>query len=303
MKKIKKLILVIASFGLVLGILLTAIGYFTGGIDELNTLYQQEHKQTFYKKSLDNFTSIKLEDTNQKTGFHDLTIKTTDKDQAYISYAKNGINITNKDKTLTITDKNNSSTSDYQINHLKLSDLIGMIKNNHWTGQYVNEIILYIPKKQVISSIYGHFSGSVSLNNQTVSNLNLTVTSGDFTANNSDISNTNLTLKLGDLYASNSQLKKSQINLQTGDTDFDHLSLTDSMLTLSTGDYYANGVKFLGENTIVSNSGDIDITLDSYDLTLIDKTDNEDNTITNQLKDSKTNFLTIQSSVSDVSIQ
>jgi len=85
--------------------------------------------------------------------------------------------------------------------------------------------------------------------------------------------------------------------------DSDHTLFTNSDLSIAMGDYSGDNLIFNGHNKLDVTSGDIEIALKDYTLNVQADSHSGEVDITNNLKISKDNTLTITSDLGDITVE
>lgn len=239
---------------------MTIFGYLNGGIKELEKINTDPY--TFVKQDVDSIDKVSINSVN-----YDIVIKTSNSDKTSISYyqmAKRPLEMTVKDKELTISDTTYFKNRTSNINFFTLKDLLNLKRLG---GDYnLYTIVITLPKGYTLK---------------------------DLTAN----------LTTGDLELSNSSIVKSHITLKAGDLEADKTNFNNSQIELTAGDLDATDVTFTGHNTVDAAVGDVQITLTDFTLSVTTQGDFSDKNITSDLKNSDQNTLNITSNLGDISIQ
>ena len=92
-------------------------------------------------------------------------------------------------------------------------------------------------------------------------------------------------------------------NLDVGSVDSNHTLFTNSDLSIAMGDYSGDNLIFNGHNKLDVTSGDIELALKDYTLNVQADSHSGEVDITNNLKISKDNTLTITSDLGDITIE
>lgn len=92
-------------------------------------------------------------------------------------------------------------------------------------------------------------------------------------------------------------------NLDVGSVDSDHTLFTNSDLSIAMGDYSGDNLIFNSHNKLDVTSGDIEIALKDYTLNVQADSHSGEVDITNNLKISKDNTLTITSDLGDITVE
>lgn len=278
MKTWKKIILGVSLISLFLGGGFVAWGYSQGGLTDLQN--QTKSEQDYVKKEVDDFNKIDIKSSN-----YNVLIKTGNVDKATLSYyqkAKTPIDTSVKDGQLTINDNNSKldSTSNKHINLFGLKDLINLSTLNE-----SNTIIITLPK------------------NQTIDFLKADLASGNLDLNNSTIKQSNIDLKVGDLTFTEMTVNNLKANLAVGSVESNDTLFANSDLSIALGDYIGNNLVFNGHNKLDVTSGDVEISLKNHTVNVQADSHSGETEITNNLKNSKDNTLTITSDLGDTYIE
>ena len=217
-----------------------------------------------------------------------MLIKNGDVDKATLSYyqkTKNPIDTSVKDGQLTINDNNSEldSTSNKHINFFGLKDLVRLSTLNKEVRN--KTIVITLPKKQTIDF------------------LKVDLATGNLDLSNSTIKQADINLNVGDLTFTKMIVSNLKANLDVGSVDSDHTLFTNSDLSIAMGDYSGDNLIFNGHNKLDVTSGDIEIVLKDYTLNVQADSHSGEVDITNNLKISKDNTLTITSDLGDITVE
>ena len=281
MKTWKKIVLGVSLTSLFLGGGLVAWGYSQGGLIDLQN--QTKSEQDYVKKEVDDFSKIDI-----KSSSYNVLIKNGDVDKATLSYyqkTKNPIDTSVEDGQLTIIDNNSEldSTSNKHINFFGLKDLVRLSTLNEEVRN--KTIVITLPKKQTIDS------------------LKVDLATGNLDLSNSTIKQADINLNVGDLTFTKMIVSNLKANLDVGSVDSDHTLFTNSDLSIAMGDYSGDNLIFNGHNKLDVTSGDIEIVLKDYTLNVQADSHSGEVDITNNLKISKDNTLTITSDLGDITVE
>lgn len=281
MKTWKKIVLGVSLISLFLGGGFVAWGYSQGGLTDLQN--QTISEQDYVKKEVEDFNKIDI-----KSSSYNVLIKNGDVDKATLSYyqkTKNPIDTSVKDGQLTINDSNSEldSTSNKHINFFGLKDLVMLSTLNEEVRK--KTIIITLPKKQTIDF------------------LKVDLATGNLDLSNSTIKQADINLNVGDLTFTKMIVSNLKANLDVGSVDSDHTLFTNSDLSIAMGDYSGYNLIFNGHNKLDVTSGDIEIVLKDYTLNVQADSHSGEVDITNNLKISKDNTLTITSDLGDITVE
>ena len=281
MKTWKKIVLGVSLISLFLGGGLVAWGYSQGGLIDLQN--QTKSEQDYVKKEVDDFSKIDI-----KSSSYNVLIKNGDVDKATLSYyqkTKNPIDTSVKDGQLTINDNNSEldSTSNKHINFFGLKDLVRLSTLNEEVRN--KTIVITLPKKQTIDF------------------LKVDLATGNLDLSNSTIKQADINLNVGDLTFTKMIVSQLKANLDVGSVDSDHTLFTNLDLSIAMGDYSGDNLIFNGHNKLDVTSGDIEIVLKDYTLNVQADSHSGEVDITNNLKISKDNTLTITSDLGDITVE
>lgn len=277
----KKIVLGVSLFSLFLGGGLVAWVYSHGGLADLQN--QTKSEQDYVKKEVDDFSKIDI-----KSSSYNVLIKNGDVDKAMLSYyqkTKNPIDISVNDGQLTIIDNNSEldSTSNKHINFFGLKDLVRAFTLNEEVRN--KTIVITLPKKQTIDF------------------LKVDLATGSLDLSNSTIKQADINLNVGDLTFTKMIVSNLKANLDVGSVDSDHTLFTNSDLSIAMGDYSGDNLIFNGHNKLDVTSGDIELALKDYTLNVQADSHSGEVDITNNLKISKDNTLTITSDLGDITVE
>lgn len=281
MKTWKKIVLGVSLTSLFLGGGLVAWGYSQGGLIDLQN--QTKSEQDYVKKEVDDFSKIDI-----KSSSYNVLIKNGDVDKATLSYyqkTKNPIDTSVEDGQLTIIDNNSEldSTSNKHINFFGLKDLVRLSTLNEEVRN--KTIVITLPKKQTIDF------------------LKVDLATGNLDLSNSTIKQADINLNVGDLTFTKMIVSNLKANLDVGSVDSDYTLFTNSDLSIAMGDYSGDNLIFNGHNKLDVTSGDIEIVLKDYTLNVQADSHSGEVDITNNLKISKDNTLTITSDLGDITVE
>ena len=220
-------------------------------------------EQDYVKKEVEDFNKIDI-----KSSSYNVLIKNGDVDKATLSYyqkTKNPIDTSVKDGQLTINDNNSEldSTSNKHINFFGLKDLVRLSTLNEEVRN--KTIVITLPKKQTIDF------------------LKVDLATGNLDLSNSTIKQADINLNVGDLTFTKMIVSNLKANLDVGSVDSDHTLFTNSDLSIA--------------------MGDIEIALNDYALNVQADSHSGEVDITNNLKISKDNTLTITSDLGDITVE
>lgn len=282
MKTWKKIVHEVSLISLFLGGGLATWVYSQGGLTDLQN--QNKSELDYVKKEVDNFNKIDI-----KSSSYNVLIQSSEVNKATLSYyqkIKNTIDTTVKDGQLTINDNNSKLdlTSKKHINFFELKDLISL---SSAIDQEVRKqtIIITLPKKQTIDF------------------LKVDLATGNLDLSNSTIKQADINLNVGDLTFTKMIVSNLKANLDVGSVDSDHTLFTNSDLSIAMGDYSGYNLIFNGHNKLDVTSGDIEIALKDYTLNVQADSHSGEVDITNNLKISKDNTLTITSDLGDITVE
>lgn len=281
MKTWKKIVLGVSLISLFLGGGLVAWGYSQGGLTDLQNKTISE--QDYVKKEVKDFNKIDI-----KSSSYNVLIKNGEVDKATLSYyqkTKNPIDTSVKDGQLTINDNNSEldSTSNKHINFFGLKDLVRLSTLNKEVRN--KTIVITLPKKQTIDF------------------LKVDLATGNLDLNNSTIKQSNIDLKVGDLTFTEMTVNNLKAHLAVGSVESNDTLFANSDLSITLGDYTGNNLVFNGHNKLDVTSGDVEISLKNHTVNVQADSHSGETEITNNLKNSKDNTLTITSDLGDIYIE
>lgn len=278
MKTWKKVVLGISLISVFLGGGLAIWGYSHGALTDLQN--QPKNDLDFVKKEVNDFNRMDI-----KSNSYNILIKTGNVSKATITYyqkKKNPIDITVKERQLSINENysDKSLTSHNHFNLFGLKDLINLSTLNE-----SNTIIITLPKKQTIDF------------------LKVDLATGNLDLSNSTIKQADINLNVGDLTFTKMIVSNLKANLDVGSVDSNHTLFTNSDLSIAMGDYSGDNLIFNGHNKLDVTSGDIELALKDYMLNVQADSHSGEVDITNNLKISKDNTLTITSDLGDITVE
>ena len=281
MKTWKKIVLGVSLISLFLGGGLVAWGYSQGGLIDLQN--QTKSEQDYVKKEVDDFSKIDI-----KSSSYNVLIKNGDVDKATLSYyqkTKNPIDTSVEDGQLTIIDNNSEldSTSNKHINFFGLKDLVRLSTLNEEVRN--KTIVITLPKKQTIDF------------------LKVDLATGNLDLSNSTVRQANINLNMGDLTFTKMIVSNLKANLDVGSVESDNTHFTNADLSIAMGEYSGNDLIFNGHNKLDVTTGEIEIALKDYTINVQADSHSGEVDITNNLKISKDNTLTITSDLGDITVE
>lgn len=281
MKTWKKIVLGVSLFSLFLGGGLVAWGYSHGGLADLQN--QTKSEQDYVKKEVDDFSKIDI-----KSSSYNVLIKNGDVDKATLSYyqkTKNPIDTSVNDGQLTIIDNNSEldSTSNKHINFFGLKDLIRLSTLNEEVRN--KTIVITLPKKQTIDF------------------LKVDLATGNLDLSNSTIKQADINLNMGDLTFTKMIVSNLKANLDVGSVDSDNTLFTNADLSIAMGEYSGNNLIFNGHNKLDVTTGEVEIALKDYTINVQADSHSGEVDVTNNLKNSKDNTLTITSDLGNITVE
>ena len=186
---------------------------------------------------------------------------------------------------MTINDNNSEldSTSNKHINFFGLKDLVRLSTLNEEVRN--KTIVITLPKKQTIDF------------------LKVDLATGNLDLSNSTIKQADINLNVGDLTFTKMIVSQLKANLDVGSVDSDHTLFTNLDLSIAMGDYSGDNLIFNGHNKLDVTTGDIEIALKDYMLNVQADSHSGEVDITNNLKISKDNTLTITSDLGDITVE
>ena len=281
MKTWKKIILGVSLISLFLGGGLVAWGYSQGGLIDLQN--QTKSEQDYVKKEVDDFSKIDI-----KSSSYNVLIKNGDVDKATLSYyqkTKNPIDTSVKDGQLTINDNNSEldSTSNKHINFFGLKDLVMLSTLNEEVRN--KTIVITLPKKQTIDF------------------LKVDLATGNLDLSNSTVRQANINLNMGDLTFTKMIVSNLKANLDVGSVESDNTHFTNADLSIAMGEYSGNNLIFNGHNKLDVTTGEVEIALKDYTINVQADSHSGEVDVTNNLKNSKDNTLTITSDLGNITVE
>ena len=245
---------------------------------------QNKSELDYVKKEVDNFNKIDI-----KSSSYNVLIQSSEVNKATLSYyqkIKNTIDTTVKDGQLTINDNNSKLdlTSKKHINFFELKDLISL---SSAIDQEVRKqtIIITLPKKQTIDFLKVDLAtGNLDLSHSTVRQVDINLNMGNLNFNKMIVSN----------------LKD---NLDVCSVDSDNTLFTNADLSIAMGEYSGNNLIFNGHNKLDVTTGEVEIALKDYTINVQADSHSGEVDVTNNLKNSKDNTLTITSDLGNITVE
>ena len=282
MKTWKKIVHEVSLISLFLGGGLATWVYSQGGLTDLQN--QNKSELDYVKKEVDNFNKIDI-----KSSSYNVLIQSSEVNKATLSYyqkIKNTIDTTVKYGQLTINDNNSKldSTSKKHINFFELKDLISL---SSAIDQEVRKqtIIITLPKKQTIDFLKVDLAtGNLDLSHSTVRQVDINLNMGNLNFNKMIVSNL-------------------KANLDVGSVDSDNTLFTNADLSIAMGEYSGNNLIFNGHNKLDVTTGEVEIALKDYTINVQADSHSGEVDVTNNLKNSKDNTLTITSDLGNITVE
>ena len=282
MKTWKKIVHEVSLISLFLGGGLATCVYSQGGLTDLQN--QNKSELDYVKKEVDNFNKIDI-----KSISYNVLIQSSEVNKATLSYyqkIKNTIDTTVKDGQLTIYDNNSKLdlTSKKHINFFELKDLISL---SSAIDQEVRKqtIIITLPKKQTIDFLKVDLAtGNLDLSHSTVRQVDINLNMGNLNFNKMIVSNL-------------------KANLDVGSVDSDNTLFTNADLSIAMGEYSGNNLIFNGHNKLDVTTGEVEIALKDYTINVQADSHSGEVDVTNNLKNSKDNTLTITSDLGNITVE
>ena len=282
MKTWKKIFHEVSLISLFLGGGLATWVYSQGGLTDLQN--QNKSELDYVKKEVDNFNKIDI-----KSSSYNVLIQSSEVNKATLSYyqkIKNTIDTTVKDGQLTINDNNSKldSTSKKHINFFELKDLISL---SSAIDQEIRKqtIIITLPKKQTIDFLKADLAtGNLDLSHSTVRQVDINLNMGNLNFNKMIVSNL-------------------KANLDVGSVDSDNTLFTNADLSIAMGEYSGNNLIFNGHNKLDVTTGEVEIALKDYTINVQADSHSGEVDVTNNLKNSKDNTLTITSDLGNITVE
>lgn len=282
MKTWKKIVHEVSLISLFLGGGLATWVYSQGSLTDLQN--QNKSELDYVKKEVDNFNKIDI-----KSSSYNVLIQSSEVNKATLSYyqkIKNTIDTTVKDGQLTINDNNSKLdlTSKKHINFFELKDLISL---SSAIDQEVRKqtIIITLPKKQTIDFLKVDLAtGNLDLSHSTVRQVDINLNMGNLNFNKMIVSNL-------------------KANLDVGSVDSDNTLFTNADLSIAMREYSGNNLIFNGHNKLDVTTGEVEIALKDYTINVQADSHSGEVDVTNNLKNSKDNTLTITSDLGNITVE
>ncbi|MGZ0983095.1 DUF4097 family beta strand repeat-containing protein [Streptococcus thermophilus] len=282
MKTWKKIVHEVSLISLFLGGGLATWVYSQGGLTDLQN--QNKSELDYVKKEVDNFNKIDI-----KSSSYNVLIQSSEVNKATLSYyqkIKNTIDTTVKDGQLTINDNKSKldSTSKKHINFFELKDLISL---SSAIDQEVRKqtIIITLPKKQTIDF------------------LNVDLATGNLDLSHSTVRQVDINLNMGNLNFNKMIVSNLKANLDVGSVDSDNTLFTNADLSIAMGEYSGNNLIFNGHNKLDVTTSEVEIALKDYTINVQADSHSGEVDVTNNLKNSKDNTLTITSDLGNITVE
>lgn len=282
MKTWKKIVHEVSLISLFLGGGLATWVYSQGVLTDLQN--QNKSELDYVKKEVDNFNKIDI-----KSSSYNVLIQSSEVNKATLSYyqkIKNTIDTTVKDGQLTINDNKSKldSTSKKHINFFELKDLISL---SSAIDQEVRKqtIIITLPKKQTIDF------------------LNVDLATGNLDLSHSTVRQVDINLNMGNLNFNKMIVSNLKANLDVDSVDSDNTLFTNADLSIAMGEYSGNNLIFNGHNKLDVTTGEVEIALKDYTINVQADSHSGEVDVTNNLKNSKDNTLTITSDLGNITVE
>ena len=282
MKTWKKIVHEVSLISLFLGGGLATWVYSQGSLTDLQN--QNKSKLDYVKKEVDNFNKIDI-----KSSSYNVLIQSSEVNKATLSYyqkIKNTIDTTVKDGQLTINDNNSKldSTSKKHINFFELKDLIILS----------SAIDQEVRKQTIIITL---------LKKQTIDFLKVDLATGNLDLSHSTVRQVDINLNMGNLNFNKMIVSNLKANLDVGSVDSDNTLFTNADLSIAMGEYSGNNLIFNGHNKLDVTTGEVEIALKDYTINVQADSHSGEVDVTNNLKNSKDNTLTITSDLGNITVE
>ena len=282
MKTWKKIVHEVSLISLFLGGGLATWVYSQGGLTDLQN--QNKSELDYVKKEVDNFNKIDI-----KSSSYNVLIQSSEVNKATLSYyqkIKNTIDTTAKDGQLTINDNNSKldSTSKKHINFFELKDLISLS----------SAIDQEVRKQTIIITL---------LKKQTIDFLKVDLATGNLDLSHSTVRQVDINLNMGNLNFNKMIVSNLKANLDVGSVDSDNTLFTNADLSIAMGEYSGNNLIFNGHNKLDVTTGEVEIALKDYTINVQADSHSGEVDVTNNLKNSKDNTLTITSDLGNITVE
>ena len=282
MKTWKKIVHEVSLISLFLGGGLATWVYSQGGLTDLQN--QNKSELDYVKKEVDNFNKIDI-----KSSSYNVLIQSSEVNKATLSYyqkIKNTIDTTVKDGQLTINDNNSKldSTSKKHINFFELKDLIILS----------SAIDQEVRKQTIIITL---------LKKQTIDFLKVDLATGNLDLSHSTVRQVDINLNMGNLNFNKMIVSNLKANLDVGSVDSDNTLFTNADLSIAMGEYSGNNLIFNGHNKLDVTTGEVEIALKDYTINVQADSHSGEVDVTNNLKNSKDNTLTITSDLGNITVE
>ncbi|MGT2924646.1 DUF4097 family beta strand repeat-containing protein [Streptococcus caviae] len=236
MKKSFRITLIVGLILSILGLVLLGFGLSSGGLEKLQSYNEAAQKKEI---QLDNVQVL-----NFDFNFKDIKIKTSADKHFKLTYCeKPKENISYRFTKGRLSLKQNRPSNIFTIEFFKLSDLSDWLHRND-----SRTVTLTVPENLLLKKVaISNKVGNISIENQTISDVNLQGSTNDLFIKNSKLAKGRIANNVGNIYLNNSTL----INIE-GKTN--------------TGNIVAENLTVLGAVSLDNNVGDTEIVLSAKSL-------------------------------------
>lgn len=108
---------------------------------------------------------------------------------------------------------------------------------------------------------------------------------------------------MGDLTLTKMIVSNLQANLDVGSVDSDNTLFSNADLSIAMGEYSGNNLIFNGHNKLDVTTGEVEVALKDYTINVQADSHSGEVDVTNNLKNSKDNTLTITSDLGNITVE
>ena len=108
---------------------------------------------------------------------------------------------------------------------------------------------------------------------------------------------------MGNLNFNKMIVSNLKANLDVGSVDSDNTLFTNADLSIAMGEYFGNNLIFNGHNKLDVTTGEVEIALKDYTINVQADSHSGEVDVTNNLKNSKDNTLTITSDLGNITVE
>ncbi len=138
---------------------------------------------------------------------------------------------------------------------------------------------------------------------QTIDFLNVDLATGNLDLSHSTVRQVDINLNMGNLNFNKMIVSNLKANLDVDSVDSDNTLFTNADLSIAMGEYSGNNLIFNGHNKLDVTTGEVEIALKDYTINVQADSHSGEVDVTNNLKNSKDNTLTITSDLGNITVE